>query len=319
MLNSNAAVSAAHACRVCGSSARSTEIELREAVFRTWEPFEYFACGGCGTLQIGEVPADLGRHYPSNQYYSFKPQARTLRKRLKALSLRDLCGGVSPVGWLLNRFGVSPPEAAWLRLCRITPKTRILDVGCGGGARLVDLAHSGLRHLSGVDPFIPVDTEAAPGVLIRKLELAEVEESYDLVMFNHSLEHMIDPQRALVEARRVLAPGGRVLVRIPVMDCWAWRHYGADWIQLDPPRHLYLLTQRALEGMAQRAGLHVSEVVYDSTEFQFDKSEEIRAARAARDHVEIPPPIPPTERHARAVALNEQRDGDQACFILTAA
>lgn len=34
--------------------------------FGTREQFDYFVCGHCGTIQIRDIPGDLGRHYPGN-------------------------------------------------------------------------------------------------------------------------------------------------------------------------------------------------------------------------------------------------------------
>ena len=41
----------------------------------------------------------------------------------------------------------------------------------------------------------------------------------------HSLEHMPDQMNALSQARRLLAPGGRVLIRVPAVSSDAIEHY----------------------------------------------------------------------------------------------
>src|SRR5256885_12513331 len=56
----------------------------------------------------------------------------------------------------------------------------------------------------------------------------------------------------------------------------AWRRYHPDWVQLDPPRHLYLHTKDSLARLASEAGFTVQEVRYDSTAFQFWGSEQYR-------------------------------------------
>jgi len=47
------------------------------------------------------------------------------------------------------------------------------------------------------------------------LDIYEVIGSYDLILFNHSLEHMTDPETATKEVRQHLAPGGVVLIHVP--------------------------------------------------------------------------------------------------------
>ena len=123
---------------------------------------------------------------------------------------------------------------------------------------------------------------------------------------------------------RLLKPEGVALVRIPVADSWAWRHYGADWVQLDPPRHLFLHTRRSMDLLAAAAGLKVERVVHDSTAFQFWGSEQYRRgiplqdprsyARNPRASAFSAGEIRTFE--ARAAELNACGEGDQACFYL---
>ena len=41
---------------------------------------------------------------------------------------------------------------------------------------------------------------------------------------------------------------------LPSLDAEALRQFGADWIGLEPPRHLHLFTARSLCAFARRAG-----------------------------------------------------------------
>ena len=80
------------ACRICGADKVSERITAREMMFGTREEFEYFCCGSCGTLQIADIPDDLGRFYASETYYSFNnrsedPLWKNLLKRWAAVGL----------------------------------------------------------------------------------------------------------------------------------------------------------------------------------------------------------------------------------------
>lgn len=113
-------------------------------------------------------------------------------------------------------------------------RSAVLDVGSGAGQTLLALREFGFRDLLGVDPFVSSDITYAGGVRILKAELGAVGRDFDLVLANHSLEHVPDPRATLREIRALLKPSRYAVVRIPVLG-HAWREYGADWVQLDPP------------------------------------------------------------------------------------
>lgn len=62
-------------------------------------------------------------------------------------------------------------------------------------------------------------------------------------MFHHSFEHIADPFETLCSVRRLLS-SGTCLIRIPIVDSWAWENYGVNWIQIDAPRHFFSLLKK---------------------------------------------------------------------------
>ena len=50
----------------------------REKMHGLGDEFEYFVCGACGCLQIGETPEDMSRYYPDD-YYSIRAEPRLQR------------------------------------------------------------------------------------------------------------------------------------------------------------------------------------------------------------------------------------------------
>src|SRR5207302_3831998 len=148
---------------------------------------------------------------------------------------------------------------------------------CGSGIELHRLAELGFRHLAGIDPFIP-DTVAGrhpAGVIIHKVALENFPERgiADLVVANHVVEHVAAPIDFLRDIARLLAPGGRCLLRTPMADSWAAMHYGPHWVQHDAPRHIVIHTERSVAIAARQVDLRVAHAWWDSTEFQFWGSE----------------------------------------------
>ena len=107
-------------------------------------------------------------------------------------------------------------------LRRLNPATggRLLDVGCGTGALLQTLADAdpGLR-LAGVDPC-PEMLRVARGKLPASVELRQAyaeglpfgDSAFDTVVCTNSFHYFRRPADALREMRRVLRPGGRLVV-----------------------------------------------------------------------------------------------------------
>ncbi|MFE4952191.1 class I SAM-dependent methyltransferase [Leifsonia sp. NPDC056665] len=99
-----------------------------------------------------------------------------------------------------------------------TPEPRTLDVGCGSGALLRLLAR--LRpdaRLTGVDPAAGMVREAVAStpadVLQASAEALPFEDgAFDLVVSSSSFSHWEDKAAGLAECRRVLAPGGALLL-----------------------------------------------------------------------------------------------------------
>lgn len=131
-------------------------------------------------------------------------------------------------------------RSLWMRFCQTRlwdrtvvaeigpelPSLRVLDVGCATGRLLDALGKAGGRRLAGVD-LAPRIVEVARAKLAAAgipadLRVADAEDSlpwpsgsFDVAILTGVLHHFYRPLDALAEIRRVLDPGGRILVIDP--------------------------------------------------------------------------------------------------------
>jgi SAM-dependent methyltransferase len=313
---------ASGSCRVCGNEAGNRAHQAREMMFGLRDAFRYLECAACGTLALETPPPDLAKYYPPN-YYSFQPRTG-IYGFAKARQARHSFGQPDLIGRLVAMF--LGPEGSVAALKQIQPplQARILDVGSGSGAFLQTLAGLGFVSLYGIDPFLPEAEVRGRGFLIERKSLAQTEGVFDVITLNHVFEHMPDPLPTLQEIRRHLAPRGIALIRIPVADCFAWRRFGVNWVQLDCPRHLFLHTRRGMELLAGKAGLQVVRTMHDSTSFQlwgsrlYEKDIPLASPRSPLGSrwgllMHLPRMLADS---GRARVLNAEGAGDSACFYL---
>ena len=317
------------ACRICDNAADNKSHVAREMMFGTRDKFAYMECAQCGCVQIDEVPSNLSKYYPG-QYYSFQGgRSDELRENIFRSLIRhrraEYC--LYQKGWigklLARKLGV-PDYYQWLRKGKVRFDSRILEVGCGTGKLLTVLSREGFTHLTGVDPFIEKDIFYESGVRVLKKEMSQIEETFDFIMMNHAFEHMPDSRSAMTEIYRLLKPNRYALIRIPVASSFAWRKYGVNWVQLDPPRHLFLHTVKSMELLAKRTGFKIADVEHDSHEFQFWGSEQYLRDMPLTDQKSLWV-NPGSDFFSKdqiqsfkdmAAEVNRSKDGDQACFYL---
>lgn len=120
----------------------------------------------------------------------------------------------------------APLAADLVRRAALRPGERVLDVACGTGvvARLAAQGVGDAGTVAGVDlnpGMLAVAESAAPPEASIEWHEASVEEmpledeSFDVVLCQMGLQFVEDRPAALREMRRVLAPGGRLLLNAP--------------------------------------------------------------------------------------------------------
>jgi 2-polyprenyl-6-hydroxyphenyl methylase/3-demethylubiquinone-9 3-methyltransferase len=98
---------------------------------------------------------------------------------------------------------------------------RLLDLGCGDGRLLADLAHDGARVVGADRSGLALERarQSHPGMELISLgedgRLPFKDASFDAVVCLQVLQHVVDLQQLLSEVRRILTPGGSLAIAVP--------------------------------------------------------------------------------------------------------
>ena len=155
----------------------------------------------------------------------------------------------------------------WMRaqLLSLPKDAAILEVGCGDGSFTRNLAQHSTR-VTAVDisaSQIERNARAHPEIKFLQHDVARpfpfASAAFDVIWCSEVLEHLFDPGFALAEMRRVLAPGGRLLVTVPyhgrfkdvLIALFNWDEHFAPG---NP--HIRFFTRKTLSQLAASAGFN---------------------------------------------------------------
>ena len=164
---------------------------------------------------------------------------------------------------------LSPPD--WeLRRSFLTggvrPGARALDVGCGDGRFTAVLAEAGAQVIGADVAQAALDRAAAhhPGLDFRLIAIDEPlpfgDCQFDLVWASEVVEHVSDTARWMSEVRRVLAPGGRLLLTTPSHGRVRVALGGIERFSEPLGDHLHLYTRRSLRSLLDEFGFQQVQV-----------------------------------------------------------
>lgn len=217
----------------------------------TGEVFEVFRCPACGFLFTQDHPdeSESGKYYESEEYISHTNAHQTFFDKLYQLGRKIM----------LRR-----KKKDNYRKC-ILLKGSILDIGSGTGHFLYSMKMAGWktdgieinikardysRSLFNLDIHLPGEMESIP------------DNSYDCITLWHVLEHFHQPVNYFREIKRIIKPGGKVIVALPNSDSYDAGYYGSDWAAYDVPRHLWHFNPQVFSRFANDNGFEISSVSY---------------------------------------------------------
>lgn len=148
----------------------------------------------------------------------------------------------------------------------------VLEIGSSTGLLLKLFKDAGWRT-QGVEPSEKSSEHSLKiGIPTLKttFEKAKIGAKFDVVIFNHVLEHLQYPQAVLKKAYNLLNTGGIIVINVPNKGSLSAKIYGSSWKYLLPKEHLWQFTPKALFSLLDNAGFKVVEWSASSGVWEYD-------------------------------------------------
>ncbi len=231
-------------CLLCGSALEVTLPGLTDNRLGTPGLYEIRRCVQCGFEQTFPVPTlrELTELYQA--HYNFGGESDTLYTRLRERFLFSFLYRV----WTWLDGDVA------FHLRRGTG--RFLDIGCNEGRGLRLYARNGFRAegLELNENAAKVAHAAGFEVHTCLLEDFNPVTNYDVAVLSNVLEHSVEPRQMLVDACRMLAPGGQLWISCPNSQSWLRRAFGRSWINWHVPFHISHFSAETLRKLLDETG-----------------------------------------------------------------
>lgn len=237
-------------CLLCGSHARHLSTSK--------DPFELWWCDACefGRLKGDFTPEQVARfYYPG--YYTHSVGGKSGER----LSLVERV--LIHLAWRCDHGQDFDPD-------ELDAGRTVCDIGCGNGNTLRKFKAAGYATV-GVEPDCGARRASADAGIIYAGTAEDIPPigSFDVVLMSHTLEHCIDPVKAVSNAASLLEPDGTLVIEVPNNAAMGFRWFGPRWPWTDIPRHLSFFTDRSLSLLLEQHGLKIIKTIYTGYTRQF--------------------------------------------------
>jgi SAM-dependent methyltransferase len=233
--------------------------DLPELRFGITDRFSVFVCTTCGTSTTYPQPAEeylnalYERYYVPAEYVSPDKKLITeLSQELQKFNSALLKQWRRDRSTEIPMLFYDPRTNPYVKDCH-----DVLDVGAYTGENMLWLQAGGW-NVTGLEPNVIAAAIAArlpANVHPVSLEHNNLpSHSFDLVYLSYVIEHLVDPNRALTEVKRLLRPGGKLLLTTHNIRS-LWRTvFGKYWINWHTPFHLWHFSAKTLAQLLENHG-----------------------------------------------------------------
>lgn len=255
-------------CMVCGAKGTLLYSQIKDQLFSAPGKWNLNTCPECSLVWLNPypLPEEVGKLY--DLYYTHQNIKKSFFSVFVDLLKLDV---YRSVGYKFNnntrifigRFIPYFKEYVGLSILNVKSKwgSRLLDVGSGNGEYLDKMRSFGWE-VEGVE----TDPKAADFACKKynlKIHIGNLSdckipsESFDVITMNHVIEHVYDPEKLLLECKRILKPGGRLVILTPNTESLGNKVFKKNWRGLEVPRHMVIFSVSNLGLLVSKSGFKI--------------------------------------------------------------
>jgi SAM-dependent methyltransferase len=193
-------------------------------------------CTRCGLWYVRDVPDDYLTMYKGNCYHN---------------NHQVNIGHVPYANRYWHDYNIAIARLDKIRTFR--PEGRLLDAGCSNGA----FVHCALSF--GYDAF-GIDIANSTNNIKRCHSgdiWQESEDSWEIVTLHDVVEHFLYPKMEIANLRRILRPGGLLVIQSPDFGCDDFIAQGLSWKHVRPIEHIYMMSSTYLTDLLVNQGFKI--------------------------------------------------------------
>jgi 2-polyprenyl-3-methyl-5-hydroxy-6-metoxy-1,4-benzoquinol methylase len=240
-------------CPICNASSIASFIKTTAQMHSSKELFNFDQCANCQLIFLNpRVNLDNLKNYYTSYYLPYRgSEAWGKYSKLVEGSQKKL--DLKRVKWVKE-------------MCSVSPKSLILDVGCGNPSFLkacqqelncktlgIDFSDEGWKEQSTL--FKGLDLQVAE---IKDLSLNL---KPDIITMWHYLEHDYTPLENLTYLKSIAKPSTTLIIEIPNFDSISRKKYNENWAGWHTPRHTSLFSPDNIKLLLDKSGWNVSQLI----------------------------------------------------------
>jgi SAM-dependent methyltransferase len=240
-------------CPICNASSIASFIKTTAQMHSSKELFNFDQCANCQLVFLNpRLNLDNLKDYYTSHYLPYRGSeawgkySKLVEGSQKKVDLKRV-----------NRVK---------EMCSVSPKSLILDVGCGNPSFLkacqqelncktlgIDFSDEGWKEQSTL--FKGLDLQVAE---IKDLSLNL---KPDIITMWHYLEHDYTPLENLTYLKSIAKPSTTLIIEIPNFDSVSRKKYDENWAGWHTPRHTSLFSPNNVELLLDKSGWNVSQLL----------------------------------------------------------